>query len=94
MFLTPYVNKDNCVSNFGSKEWKVGLVEVKALINSTTQQREQQRYQLPSFGNRSRNIWRLYLLNLPYPFCQWLAAVAFVYSLATIEQAYKCFDVV
>ena len=77
--------KDNCVSNFGSKEWKVGLVKVKALVNSTTQQCEQQHYQLPSFGNRSGNIWRLYFLDLPHPFRQWLAAVAFVYSLVTIE---------
>ena len=55
MFLIFYVNKDNCISNFGSKEWKVGLVKVKALINSTTQQREQQCYQLPSLGNWSGN---------------------------------------
>ena len=61
------------------------------LVNSTTQQREQQRYQLLCFGNRSGNIWRLYFLDLPHPFCQWLAALAFVYSLATIEWAYKMF---
>ena len=35
MFLTPARIKDNCVSNFGSKEWmysKVGLIKVKMLV--------------------------------------------------------------
>ena len=31
---------------------KIGFSKVKALVNSTTQQREQQRYQLPSIGNQ------------------------------------------
>ena len=29
------------------------------LVNSTTQECKQQRYQLPSIGNQSRNIWQL-----------------------------------
>ena len=41
--------KNNCVSNFRSK---VGLSNVKALVNSTTQQC----YQLPSIGNRYLEI--------------------------------------
>ena len=35
--------------------------------------------------------WRLHFLGLPRPFRQWLAALVFVYSLATIEQAHKVF---
>ena len=35
--------------------------------------------------------WRLHFLGQPYPFRQWLAALAFVYSLATIERAHKVF---
>ena len=36
---------------------KVGLIKVKALVNSTTQQCEQPHYQLPSIGNQSGNIY-------------------------------------
>ena len=73
---------------------KVRLSKVKVLVNSTTQQREQQRYQLPSIGNQSLEIriWRLdgdYFLGQPCPFRLWLANLAFLYSLATIEQAHR-----
>ena len=54
--------KDNRVSNFGSKEGmnsKVGLFKVEALVNFTTQQCEQQCYQLPSTGNQSGNKCQL-----------------------------------
>ena len=70
MFLTPYTQKDNRVSNYGRKERmnnsKVGL---KALVNLATQQREQQHYRLPSIGSWSGNIQQLYFLNQPCPFC-------------------------
>ena len=73
---------------------KVGLSKVKALVNSTTQQRKQQHYQLPSIGNHSlwkymAPRWRLFFLGQPHPFRLWLADLAFPYSLVTIEWAHK-----
>ena len=72
---------------------KVGLSKIKALVNSTTQQREQQCYQLPSI--RNRGLWkymtpRWRLFSRPtLPFRLWLADLAFLYSLVTIELAHK-----
>ena len=36
---------------------KVGLIKVKTLVNSTTEQRKQQHYQLPSIGNQPLEIY-------------------------------------
>ena len=35
--------------------------------------------------------WRLHFIGQPHPFRQWLSALVFVYSLATVEQTYKVF---
>ena len=79
MFLTPACIKDNCVSNFGSKEWmnsKLGLITVKPLVKP--QHKDAVNYQaseispeISVYGNSIATS----LLGQPRPFCQWLAAL-------------------
>ena len=79
MYLTPAHIKDNCVSNFRSKEWmnnKVGLIKVKPLVKP--QHKDAVNYQaseispeISAYGDSIATS----LLGQPRPFCQWLAAL-------------------
>ena len=86
--------KENHVSNFGSKKQmnrKIGLIKVKALVDSTTQHNNASNNAINCQASEiaseifEENIWRLYCLSQPHPFRLWLAALAFVCSLAIIE---------
>ena len=85
--------KDNRVSNFESKEWmnsKVGLIKVKAFIKPQHKTLSTAKYQ-KSARKYMATRWQLHFLGQPRPFCQWLAALAFIYSLATAERTHEVF---
>ena len=83
--------KDNRVSNSESIEWmngKVGLIKVKALVKP--QHKDAVNCQASEISPEIYGDSMVTSLSWP-TFRQWLAALAFVYSLATVEQAHKVF---
>ena len=56
---------------------KVGLIKVKALVNTTLS--------TAKHWKSVRKYMATLLSRLTSPFCLWLAVLAFVYSLVTIE---------